>query len=462
MAKKITIIVILFLIVRILTTLAYKDTYYYYGMVANQFEIADASYYGHDFSFDSSLGGNVMSEANKTNRYIPIEDWKNYPRSNHYTTFPAQDLPGFGYLIAWTSKMFSTELTSRYAFAIQIFVELLSLLMFLVCISWVFGNRVAFIAGLLYIFAYPFIWPLASQPMRDIFVIGVYSSCLMAFFLFIKREGVLSCLGVMGLIIVASILLWVRPSGYYFFFITAPFALFFKNKKFSHRIAFVLASFLIPMIIFGYQFKQFNIKYYGVADTSVVGRGMWEGMGIIKDNPYGFVLDDGALVPWVKSQGYDYAYSSPEMNKLLGSYAKKVIDEDPSYYIKTVLKRIESILILPLSISPPFKVKNYGDSELSFYEFYKKYPMSFAYKGIQWFFSLSFFYLGLLFSVLMFKSNKGKRLSLIILLTPFIYSLSVQIPIHFETRGMAVGAWVLVIPFAYYLDKLINSKWKRA
>ena len=52
-----------FLLVRAATVLAYRDTLYYYGMVSNQFAIAEAAYKGHWFAWDKELAGNVMREA---------------------------------------------------------------------------------------------------------------------------------------------------------------------------------------------------------------------------------------------------------------------------------------------------------------------------------------------------------------------------------------------------------------
>lgn len=301
MYKKLLIIAAMFIIVRLLIILAYKDTYYYYGMVSSQFAIAEAAYKGHWFSQDEYLVKTVVSEASKAKRYIPIEDWKKYPKSGKYTTFPAQDLPGFGYIIALTSKYFDHELTSKYAFAVQIIIEMIAILIFVYCVHMVFGERVAFFSGLLYVFAYPFIWPIASQPMRDIFVMAIYSFCIAAFFIFSRKSDTFSYLATYFLVAMSSVLLWVRPFGYYFFFVISPLIFFIRNKSTLSRLMFFFIVIILPVLIFGYQFKQFNVKHYGVADTHVLGRALWEGMGIVKDNPYGFVLDDGALVPWVKN-----------------------------------------------------------------------------------------------------------------------------------------------------------------
>ena len=78
---------------------------------------------------------------------------------------------------------------TRYALAVQVLVELASVLLFVHCVSLVLGMRVAFLTGLCYVFGYPFIWPMASQPMRDVFVMGSYSTFIAATFVFLRKRG---------------------------------------------------------------------------------------------------------------------------------------------------------------------------------------------------------------------------------------------------------------------------------
>lgn len=458
MGKKLFIIVLLFLLVRGLTVIAYKDTYFYYGMVSNQFAIAEAAYNGHWFSQDKQLVKAVSSEAYRTNRYIPIEEWKNYKGSGVYTTFPAQDLPGFGYLIAFTSKYISSELTSRYAFAVQIIVEMASVLLFVCCVRAVFSDKIAFMSGLIYIFAYPFIWPIASQPMRDVFVLGVYSFYIAAIFIFFRWDGVLPFLAATSLVVLSSLLLWVRPSGYYFFF-TVPFlVLFRKGKSIRSRVAFFLVSISVPLFIFGYQFKHFNIRHYGVADTDMLGRALWEGMGIVEDNPYGFALDDATLVPWVKSYyNKDVEYSSPGMNKFLGDYAREVIRKDPLFYMKTVLVRCVTILKGPLNVCPA-SVFSLVEPNSPIKEYIRRHPASFTYFAFFKIAGIVFFYSGSIIAIMMLLRLGNIRLELLLLLSPFFYTLATQIPLHFESRYLATGAWVLVLPIAWFIEEAVRKK----
>ena len=174
MGRTLAALAVLFLLLRVVTVAAYRDTLYCYGLVSHQFSIAEAAYKGHGFTYDAVLTENASKEANRSGRHIPLEEWARLAGSGEYTAYPAADLPGLGYLIAATSRRFGDRLTTRYAMAIQVSVQLASLLLFAGCVASVFGPRVALLAGLVYVLGYPFIWPLASKPMRDVFLVGFY------------------------------------------------------------------------------------------------------------------------------------------------------------------------------------------------------------------------------------------------------------------------------------------------
>jgi len=165
----------LFLAVRLTTICVYNihyRYYYYYGMVAMSFAIADGAYHGHFNAEDSRLSSEAQQLANRLERFIPLEEWPKLPASGEYQTHAPNDIPGYGYLIAYTSKWFDRQLTSKYAFALQVITELVALLLFVWCAWELLGPTVARLTGLLYIFGYPFIWPMASQPMRDVFAVA--------------------------------------------------------------------------------------------------------------------------------------------------------------------------------------------------------------------------------------------------------------------------------------------------
>ena len=123
MGRTLAALAVLFLLLRVVTVAAYRDTLYCYGLVSHQFSIAEAAYKGHGFTYDAVLTENASKEANRSGRHIPLEEWARLGGSGEYTAYPAADLPGLGYLIAATSRWFGDRLTTRYAMAIQVSVE---------------------------------------------------------------------------------------------------------------------------------------------------------------------------------------------------------------------------------------------------------------------------------------------------------------------------------------------------
>ena len=115
---------------------------------------------------------------------------------------------------------------------------------------------------------------------------------------------------------------------------------------------------LVPWLVFGLPLRRFNLKYYGVADTQAIGRTVWEHMGIVPDNPYGFAMDDAAMLPWIKSHyGRDVEYASPEMNRLLSEYVWTVIRRDPWYFARTVALSCVDMLRTPLDRGSAFPAR---------------------------------------------------------------------------------------------------------
>ncbi len=462
MRREAVALAVLFLLVRVATIALYRDTLYYYGMVAHQYAIADAAYAGHGFAHDPVLSGGALAAAKREGRHVPLEEWTRLPRSGRYVTFPAADLPGLGYLIAWTSRLGTDHLTTRYARAIQVLVELASVLLFLGCARLVYGERAALLGGLVYVFAYPFIWPIASLPMRDLFILGTYASFIAAVFVFLRMGGARGFLIAGGLLGVGSLLLWVRPHGYYFFLVLLPVVLLAPERTVRERAAFGLALVLVPWLVFGYPLRLFNLRHYGVAETDAIGRTLWQHMGIAKENPYGFVLADEGMLPWIKARyGREVEYGSPEMNRLLGDYARRVIREDPAFYLKTVGLSLREMVKTPLDFVPPFPLVEYSSSGLSVGAFARAHPLSFSFKLFNRALLTAFFYGGVFLAVHLGRKRADTRLELAVLMSPLVYASLVQAATHFESRYMATAAWVLILPWGCALAARSRDRRRR-
>jgi hypothetical protein len=190
-----------------------------------------------------------------------------------------------------------------------------------------------------------------------------------------------------------------------------------------------------------------------------MGRGQWVRMGIAKDNPYGFVLSDEAMVPWIKRYyGRDVDYGSPEMNRLLGEYAEKILREDPAFYVKTVLLVWLQMAKTPLDVVPPFPLVEYASSGLSPTEYLSAYPGQSVYKALNRILLTVYFYGGIVLAIRMLIRRREERWGLAMLLSPLVYTTAVQAATISEPRYMAVGAWVLVLPIAAWLQELLDDR----
>ena len=442
-----------------MTIFSYRNTYYSYGMVAGQFAIAEADFRGHPFSQDATLASAAMDRATRERRFVPLEEWDELHRSGSYETFPAQDLPGLGYLIASTSRWCGDRLTSRYAMIVQVLTELISLMIFVGCVSAAYGDRLAWRTGLGYVIGYPFIWPIASLPIRDLFALGTFTFFMGAWFVSVRSSTRWSVALSGFLIATGSLLLWIRPSGYYYGGVLALFSLFAAWKSVSSRALLIAGFLLIPWLVFGGPYRQFNVRHYGTENPDVLGRVLWAHMGIIKDNPYGFIQRDDALVEWVRQHyGVEVAYGSPQMNRLLGAYARQVISKDPWYFVRTVVKRGVDMLRTPLDLVPPYPVAAFAESGLSPAEYAKAYPGSFAYRVFNRVALSVFFYGGLFLAIGLARARLARWQDLAVLLSPLVFTIAVQLPTAFEQRYMATGAWVLVLPWAWRLGSAVGCR----
>lgn len=457
--RSLLIVGALFLLVRGATIVAYRDTLYYYGMVAGQYGMAEGAYKGHWFAHDAALSGTVLRAATAERRHIPLEEWQRFEGSGHYTTYPALDLPGYAYIIAFTSRFVDDQLTARWALAIQVLVELSSVLTFVSCVSPAFGARTAFLSGLVYVFGYPFIWPIASQPMRDVFGLFSQAAFVAAVLVFLRARGKAAWLGSAALLGAGSILLWVRPHSYYLALALVPLVALARERSRRARAGLAAMLVLVPWLVFGYPLRLFNLRHHGVPETHSVGLALWQQLGVVGGNRYGFAKSDEALAPWVKAHyGRDVAYGSPEMNRLLGEYALRVIREDPGYYLRCLAETVLEIGKTPLDLVPPFPLVEYSSSGLGLVEFARRHPGSFVYKLFNRALLTAFFYGSLLLALRLALRRPRERLELALLLSPFLYTAATQLGVVFTSRYMTAGAWVLVLPIAAGLEELLARR----
>lgn len=450
------ILTVLFFVFRLLVVQYDKMTYFNI-LSLNQFSIAEAAYKGHWFSWDKIKN----YEMRKTNELVPIEAFKDYEDSGKFETFQASDTPGLAYLIYSTSKLFGGELTSKYELFCQSLAEFLALALFLILVAKWFGEPLAVVCGYVYLFFFPYVWPLVVNPLSDVYAMLIYSLGLFSVYLFRRFRG-MTALGLMvPALLLASVLLWVRPSPYYYFFLVWPLFFFAREKTKKEKAVAALLFLLVPLLVFGQAFKSFNLKYFGVSNTYFLGTQIWEGLGYAGDNKYGCVINDQALLPWVNQHGYAVTeYASPEMNKALWDTSLQIIRNDPGFYLKALAERVKAIAVTPISIgSTDTGPLSFKESGLSLARFIQRYPALTLYKAyfnfVTWHNKTGklFCFLGLLSLAITFAFLPAKRFEVFLLMTPLIYVFLPQVFIYSEPRYGIVGAWTFILPMAWALSK---------
>lgn len=438
-----------FLVVRALTVWAYQKnaTLYYYGQISGQFAIADAWWQGHEFSEDRVLSAAACRTAESEGRFVPLEEWETLPRSGEYKTFPAVDLPGYGYIIAWTSRLFGDRLTARYAMVGQVLAEAAGVAAFTVAVMLLAGGGIGMWSGLLYSLAFPVIWAQASLPMRDIFAVPIMALVLLALAIFrskVARERI----WIPAALLIAALLLWVRPSAYFVFIFVAPLVLLTPGRTWRERLACAALFVAIPLLVFGLPQKRFNAKYYGTTNTHFLGRSLWEGLGIVKDNQYGLRLDDEALTPWLESRGHRVEYASVEMNRLLGEYVGEVLRKDPMLFVRALGLRLVAFAERPLDFTPPRPFPRPGEAAASPSRAALRDPVGFFYAVCSRTAPL-LGWTGMAAAVAWLMLRREDWWAILSLQTPFLYAVGSVMPLNYEPRYGAAGAWSLLAALAW-------------
>ena len=454
----------LFLATRLIfvTTFNWFNGPYHHEMVLYQFLIADAKWHGHDFAYDRNFIGPLVQKSEATHRTIPIEEFDQFERNPHWERFPARDLPGYGYLIYYTSKLFGDKLSSRYAFAIQIGLELASLLLFVSCVSTLLSPGTAFLFALVYLIGFPFIQLIAGQAIRDMFGVFIYAllTWTLSYFAF-ARKLPRSFYPMAGAIIsLSAALLWFRPGAYYYFVLVAGVAVLAFRRRWWERAVFAAAVLVASQVFFSLPFADFNQRHYGVRDTKFIAWGLWGGLGTVKDNPYGFVFGDRDLLAWAKNRIPDpnLQLGDIRINQLAWDYAIGVLKKDPLLFFKAVWARAGMLATTPLSFDYWQSLVWRGPTGLSPWEYIQAHPRDFLHYGFR-IYGRVFFYsaLACLLGMVIWSYRRGRDpVFLCILTLPLAYHL-VQFFLYIpERRHFLSGAWVLCLPLAWALDQALH------
>ena len=486
-----------FILSRALVILSFEPVHgpYYHEMVQNQFSIAEARWNGHPNSWDKKRQAAAVLESERLKRQLSIEEWDTLPRWE-FTTFPAMDLPGYGYLIAVTSGLFGTQLTSRYAFALQLLAEFLGILLYCLLIWRFMSPHLACWTGWIYVIAYVFVHPVSGQPIRDLMVIPVYSLLcwvvLEGFRVsqpkgleFLKRIGkpqILHLAKLTAALVTVALLLWVRPIGYYFIYGLALLILFFPKKIGKLRLsALVLICF--GFLAFSLPLQNFNRHYYGTKDPKFLGWGLWVSLGLVQPNDFGFVYGDRDMRRWGQERLGDphLGLGDIRLNEEAYRYALSAIRQQPSLLLRSYGEKFKRFWKEPLSWEAYWTLKTTGDlaqevdlekgnflwNKLTLYlKLIARYPIDALHRAVSiygFFFSklgLIGICLGLLLRKESMRTLIRERWVFLVLLSPLIYHLTQFFLYVPERRHFAQGAWPLCLGVAVFVEWMIQSKRK--
>ena len=457
------VLVVLFFLVRGTAADQLRGTVHFNGLVLNQFAIAESMDLGRGFAWDQ---GKVEREA-RNSRAITYAQWLALPGTGPYTVFPARDVPGLAWIIHWTNRILPGPPTDYWAWLLQTLLEAAALMGFLFMTAELWGFGVAFGAGLLYLLGYPYLWSVSFQAMSDGFAIPIYVSVLGFLFILTRRTGGRRFWGMAALLVLGSILLWVRPTPAYFFWMMVPVALAFRSVPLRERLsaAFLLGA--VPAFLFWIPYGSFNQNHYGTRETYFLGSQVWEGLGSVGENPYGFKVDDSAMVPWVRARGIPVeVQGDPRMNRELWDYSWSVIRKDPGYYLRNIRVRLGEIIRRPLRVMNPGPESpgavRWG--ELGWRDLLKR-PWAGLFRVLNWAYfkdecGKGFVWLGGAALLGLLAIATAQKPFLVLWMAPLFYVMIPQVLIYFEPRYLAVAAWVLVVPISMGLN-LILGKWRK-
>jgi hypothetical protein len=87
--------------------------------------------------------------------------------------------------------------------------------------------------------------------------------------------------------------------------------------------------------------------------TTTTGAGLYQHLGILRDNPWGIVLDDNWIEQDARARGFARGAWSPEADLFYGDLYRQHVREHPLYVAKLVL-----VHRLPFAVVPPYLVRD--------------------------------------------------------------------------------------------------------
>lgn len=373
------------------------------------------------------------------------EESSKVPIGNHLVT----ESVGFSVLVGLLWKIMGSP---------NIFyVQLLSILLFSFFMLFIYQigyylfetEKLACLSSVSFLFFFPLVFHV-GQGIKDIFA---YYGIVMVLFVMLRVAFQTKNLkeAIVGGFFIA-LFQWVRPPvvavvftcagifvGYYFIN---------KNKLFLYLAGIIC---LTNIIFFWIPFFSYNQYYYGRPIVGTLGHELMCGFGEFP-NKWNCVPTDTWAGDFTRKRTH-LKYGTPEFDDVEKTIFWEMFQDEPWYYLKCVLKRIQKLLFLN------FCWFEYDDQ---LYQGKTLFKEKFFLSLTNWRIAFDFFprvfyirifwilaYIGMFFAFI-----RKKYFMLILLIGGVMMPMPLVVLSHIEDRYVLVHFWVLCFFVAYSLDQL--------
>ncbi len=369
-----------------------------------------------------------------------FEKVKEVPEPHQMETYRGRP-PGYSMILAATWKLFGHE---RFVYSQALFslLDALSGIFIFLLAAEFFGATVAFIAGLIYAIGLPFA-VLAILPGHD--AIGTLPLTAGLYFIWrgLKNNSPLFLMGG-GISIGLGTL--VRQEPFFIPFLIAFPLLFVKEWKKALQV-FIFAQMFVFLVNLPWIIRNRQMTGKGDVFSPAYGATLLAGIGAYP-NRWGVEASDSWIYEFVKNKGSSAVAHSPEFNRICLDEFKRILKEDPLWYVSIVVRRgIKSMAPTLMPFEKGYTRYYLNERKnVSIMEFARSHPIEFI---------VPVFFKGLwallwLFSVLIlfdrrFSGGTTQRAFLLGLLLIVIYYVSSHMLMLTEARFLLPGFFPLII-----------------
>ena len=447
------------LIIRLLMLSQLHHASFESGRMISQAEMARNLINGNGLKRNAAFMREVSTrqkDGTEEERLVDLEDVP-LPKEERWISRVSTDTPGYAFLLAGSWKLFGKK---RYIYVqvIQVLIDTFMIFLIFQIGNNFFNWQIGFLASCFYALYLPQA-RFAVAANRDTWATFAVIISLYLLSRMIKNNHSKRWIYYILVGLVIGLFAWLRPT-LTFIPIFIGGALFFKDGIKECLLA-VVASMFVVFITFLLPFMMINYRDFGRPFVGCFGQALWEGMGHVGENKYGFVLDDGKAYEWAKNHGCEYEYGTPEYDDFLKKSAIKVIKQDPLFYWGTVIRRFPKAIFLTNQYGFPemgygeFKRRTGGGLK----EFLLKHPFQFFYKAFR---RVAEGLLAIIALIGFWISRKNWRQNLLLAVFP-LYFIAVHVPLHVESRFILPGTppyliFAAVVVYAVYKKTKVGKR----